>query len=112
MDYNYYYRAAGSGDDWHDDPTNYDFADWQGTAGFDANGGEANPLFVDAANNDFNLTFPSPCVNSGIVVGLTQDKDGKLVPVGNAPDIGAYESIFVDTSITAIDVLTVVDVIT
>ena len=46
-----------------------------------------DPLFVSAS--DFHLQSTSPCINAGIDVGLTTDYDGQ--PVGNPPEIGAYE---------------------
>jgi hypothetical protein len=41
---------------------------------------------------DFHLKSTSPCINNGTpIVGLTNDSDGKHVPNGPYPDIGAYE---------------------
>lgn len=53
----------------------------------------SNPLFTNAANRDFTLQSGSPCINAGVDVGLTRDYAGNPVPVpiGSAPDIGAYE---------------------
>jgi len=51
----------------------------------------SNPLFVNAAARDFRLQAGSPCINAGVNIGLTMDMDGNPVPVGGAPDIGAYE---------------------
>lgn len=50
-----------------------------------------DPLFVDYAKRDYHLTAASPAVDAGIAVGFTRDLDGKTVPAGKAPAIGAYE---------------------
>ena len=65
------------------------FAYWQGTAGFDTNGLNADPLMTNPAGDDFTLQVGSPCINAGVGVGLTRDYAGN--PVGALPDIGAYE---------------------
>lgn len=52
----------------------------------------SDPLFTDAAGDNFILTGASPAVNVGTNVGLTQDFAGRAVPNGHSPDIGAYES--------------------
>lgn len=57
-----------------------------------SNSVEADPLFADAANDNFHLQPASPCINAGVDVGLTQDRIGTPVPIGPRPDMGAYES--------------------
>ena len=42
-------------------------------------------------NDDFHLSSGSPAINAGVDVGLTSDSEGKAVPYGAAPDIGAHE---------------------
>lgn len=49
-----------------------------------------DPLFK-TAGSDFHLTAASPCRDSGANVQLGTDFDGGVVPVGSAPDLGAYE---------------------
>lgn len=63
---------------------------WQGY-GFDTNGFNADPLFVNAAGGNFYLLPTSPARDAGVDVSLTIDYEGKAVPQGTAPDIGAYE---------------------
>jgi hypothetical protein len=54
--------------------------------GMEGTGVVGNPLFADAAGNDFSLLAGSPMIDKGAVIpGIT---DGY---VGSAPDIGAYE---------------------
>jgi len=48
-------------------------------------------LFVDPAKGDYHLKAGSPAINRGLDLGYTQDRDGKPVPQGGAPEIGAYE---------------------
>jgi len=50
-----------------------------------------DPLFVNKTGADFHLQANSPAVDTGTDVGLSKDFDGKSVPYGTAPDIGAYE---------------------
>jgi len=55
---------------------------------------DADPLFADGANGDFHLTYPSPCVDSGLstVPGLpNKDFEGDpRIALGNV-DMGADE---------------------
>jgi gliding motility-associated-like protein len=54
---------------------------------------DADPLFVNAAGNDFHLTPCSPVIDKGYpVFGLTTDYEGNTRPQGTALDLGAYES--------------------
>ncbi|RKY51234.1 MAG: hypothetical protein DRP89_09190, partial [Candidatus Neomarinimicrobiota bacterium] len=50
-----------------------------------------NPLFVDFENRDLHLRAGSPAIDSGVNLGYKKDFDGKPVPSGKAPDMGAYE---------------------
>ena len=55
----------------------------------------ADPLFTDAANDDYHLTDLSPCLGTGIsTAGMpSTDIEGNVRPnpVGSDPDMGAYE---------------------
>lgn len=53
----------------------------------------ANPQFVDSASGNYRLQSGSPLIDAGIVFPY-----GRIEFVGSAPDIGAYESDFVDFS--------------
>ncbi len=61
----------------------------------------ADPLFVDAANNDFRLTKLSSCIDTGSLADApTEDLVGNPRPRGGGFDMGAHESpywLFVDT---------------
>ncbi len=61
------------------------------SVGYSLSSGEksANPLFVGSGN--YHLQAGSPAINAGLSLGYTLDFDGKAVPQGAAPDIGAYE---------------------
>ena len=64
---------------------------------------EADPLFVDAANNNFSLQPESPAIDAGIAsevcqtffdlygINISKDFIGNSRPQGSAWDIGAYE---------------------
>lgn len=52
-----------------------------------------DPLFVDAANDDYHLAWNSPCIDAGIAVNAThtQSLDLDKNPIYGTPDIGCYE---------------------
>jgi hypothetical protein len=50
-----------------------------------------DPGCVDFTNHNYQLTSSSPCVDTGINVGLDEDHIGNSVPIGGIVDIGAYE---------------------
>jgi parallel beta-helix repeat protein len=87
IDYNLHWRAdgdpnlfyAGVGKTW---------AQWQ-ALGYDTHGFNANPLFVNASGNNFQLQSTSPAIKAGTNVGLTTDFLGK--PIIGLPDLGVYE---------------------
>ncbi len=51
----------------------------------------ADPLFVDFNRGDYRLQAGSPAVDAGVDVGRILDINNNKVPVGAAPDIGAFE---------------------
>jgi hypothetical protein len=64
---------------------------------------DRDPMFVDAANNDFHLMDSSPCISGGAdsvevngtwyyAPSLDLDNNPRPNPSGTAPDIGACES--------------------
>ncbi|MCX7003256.1 MAG: hypothetical protein NTV22_08290 [bacterium] len=52
---------------------------------------DANPLFAGPAVFNYQLTAPSPCINTGIFINVTNDCIGMPRPVGAGVDLGAYE---------------------
>lgn len=82
IDYNLY-SYSDSGLRWTWLGSNLTLANWKTVSGQDANSpSPADPLFVDAGNNDFHLLSTSPAINRGVDVGLLY--------TGNAPDLGAF----------------------
>jgi hypothetical protein len=51
----------------------------------------ANPNFVNYTDRDVHLQQTSPAINAGVNLGYKADLDGKVVPQGATPDMGAYE---------------------
>lgn len=47
--------------------------------------------FVDAAENNFQLTHSSPVINDGIETEIEWDKNNQPRDLAGAPDLGAYE---------------------
>ena len=64
---------------------------WQGTAGFDTNGINSDPKFVNSSESNFHPHSDSPCIDAGTYVGLVGDYAGNTVPYGWGVDVGAYE---------------------
>jgi hypothetical protein len=56
----------------------------------DGDGQRWTRTFVDDSN--YHLMTGSPCIDTGLDLGLTEDFEGNSVPMGTFPDIGAYES--------------------
>ncbi|MDD5570317.1 MAG: sugar-binding protein [Bacteroidales bacterium] len=60
-----------------------------------------NPLFVDAANGNYQLQTGSLCINAGTSTGApTVDFAGVSRPQGAGYDIGAYEYVFNSPTLT------------
>jgi predicted outer membrane repeat protein len=51
-----------------------------------------DPRFADAAGGNYSLGPGSAAIDRGIDAGVVYDFVGTRRPIGNAPDIGAYES--------------------
>jgi hypothetical protein len=56
---------------------------------WDTNSVNANPMFIDAASDDFRLSENSPAINTGINTGIARDYMGTFRDLNY--DIGAYE---------------------
>lgn len=112
MDYNSYYypNATNAGDVVIVTGVQaYTLTEWKASGyGQDAHSVGTDPLFVDAANNNFRLENGSPCINAGIDVGLTIDYQEN--PVGSPPEMGAYEELtFIVNAITTRGAWRIVD---
>lgn len=70
---------------------NYDstYDNWETAYGSTTNSAEADPLFVDATNDNFHLRGGSSCKNTGTDVGLSRDFADRSL--SGIPDIGAHE---------------------
>ncbi len=100
FDYNLYYPDGPDKFQLYDRITN--FRGWRSFRRkgytFDPYGFAANPKFINESGNysldtDFLLQSNSPAIDTGVEVGLTRDRQGNPIPLGSAPDIGAYEYI-------------------
>lgn len=75
--------------------------------GYNINGLNEDSYFTNADRADFTLRGDSSCINAGFDVDLSQDFEGKTVPLGGAADIGAFEyadgdhlNVDIDASVT------------
>lgn len=61
--------------------------------GYSLGSGEmtGSPLFVNVGAGDFHLQSGSPAIGAGLILGYTSDFEGNPIPVGSAPDLGAYQ---------------------
>lgn len=54
-----------------------------GTGGLETGGVTGDPLFVDPITNDFHLQVGSPCIGTGVNVGILEDFEGDTTPTLN-----------------------------
>ena len=52
----------------------------------------ADPRFADLPARDLHLSPDSPAIDAGADLGYTFDFEGRPVPTGPAPDLGAFEA--------------------
>lgn len=102
ISHNYWYHSASDHFAIHDEDVNVggvddtyaDIAalqvDHAGLCSGGTSSTTADPLFIDAANDDFHLQIDSPCIDAGLDVGQVSDFDGWPM-LGLAWNIGAYE---------------------
>ena len=76
--------------------TYYGFADYRSASGSDLASRFADPEFADAAGLDFTPGPGSPAIDQGADLGYARDLDGRSVPSGSYPDIGALEAAALD----------------
>lgn len=90
-DNNLFHHQAGSAYlQWAEFPLK-DLQGWQNLNGRDGNSIEADPLFENPQDDGFRLQTLSPAHDAGMLLGLSRDFAGQLVPQGLGAEIGAYE---------------------
>ena len=70
----------------------YTLAQWQVNVLQDLASIDADPLFVNPNQNDFQLGAGSPALGIGANIGLALDIDGTPIPQASSVDIGSYQS--------------------
>lgn len=82
------YYGCSPANAWKNETAYMTFSEWQTYTGHstDIN---TDPVFTNFTAKDYSLQSTSPCINTGVDVGLTTDYLGNSI-VG-IPDIGAYE---------------------
>ena len=69
-------------------------AQWQSHISSDTVSSEGDPQFVNAAGENYQLSFTSPCVDGGTANGAPNtDYNGTARPQGQGYDMGAYERV-------------------
>jgi len=91
FDYNTYWRSDNDNSGRWNVGGNISWFSWQSTWNQDTYSYWSNPDLVNPGNKDFHLQENSPCVDTGIDVGVTRDFEGISIPQGLAPDRGACE---------------------
>jgi parallel beta-helix repeat protein len=92
IDYNFYYDSTLTNKFRHNASTYSSLADWRTASGQDRNSPEiSDPKFVSTVIHDFRLQSGSPVIDAGVPVSLSTDIARSSVPIGIAPDIGAFE---------------------
>jgi hypothetical protein len=95
IDYNSYFPKGDksfcvfSGDESHIEERKT-FEEWQ-ALGYDPHSIVDDPKFKNPDVGDYHLLNGSPCIDKGINVGLTRDRERGLVPRGCCPDMGPFE---------------------
>lgn len=92
-DNNIYYSSSGKNIAVLNSVTMETLGEWQDSTSQDANSLTSDPLFTDAANNNFLPLGNSPALEAGVFVGFLgpDDVDYAGNPIEYPPDIGAYE---------------------
>jgi len=99
LDHNIYYFPAGSkAAKWTYDEKDFStLEEYVSATGNDQNSRFMDPLFADAASNNFHLEPDSPARNGGDNLGTPivgdQDLDGRPRLKGTKIDIGCYETL-------------------
>ena len=70
---------------------NVQYSDIQGGYATGTNNIAFDPLFVDSANLNYQLTLGSPCEDVALDIGITNDCIGEIRPQAGGYDMGAYE---------------------
>jgi parallel beta-helix repeat protein len=70
-----------------------DFYNWKGVSSWDSAGVNNTPMFNNFDSGDYALKDNSSAVLAGVWVGLNAPNNHDIVgtPIGNPPDIGAYQ---------------------